>query len=172
MSTRYGCSIGTYPATVRLRLLRLFFSPGLTRRMTRANNERPASTSFARWTKTACPAVSCSRQSTRRHLVSLVVALDAGPLGLVTNPKRSPESLACAQWLQALVAAGVRVVLPEITDYEVRRELLRGRRQQGLRRLDELIATIGSTDGVVAMTNVGHLSRYVQAALWRDIRNA
>ena len=29
-----------------------------------------------------------------RHLVSLVVALEAGPLGLVTNPKRSPESLA------------------------------------------------------------------------------
>ena len=33
--------------------------------MTRANNERPASTSCARWTKTVCPAVSCSRQSTR-----------------------------------------------------------------------------------------------------------
>ena len=60
--------------------------------------------------------------------MSLVVALDAGPLGLVTNPKRSPESLACAQWLQALVAAGARVVLPEIADYEIRRELLRGRR--------------------------------------------
>ena len=28
-----------------------------------------------------------------RHLVSLVVALDAGPPGLVTNPKRPPESL-------------------------------------------------------------------------------
>ena len=76
-----------------------------------------------------------------RHLVSLVVALDAGPLGLVTNPKRSPESLACAQWLQALVAAGARVVLPEIADYEVRRELLRGRRQQGLRRLDAIVQT-------------------------------
>ena len=48
--------------------------------------------------------------------MSLVVALDAGPLGLVTSPKRSPESLACAQWLQALVAAGARVVLPEIAD--------------------------------------------------------
>ncbi|MCY4634202.1 MAG: hypothetical protein OXG04_06795 [Acidobacteria bacterium] len=71
--------------------------------------------------------------------MSLVVALDAGPLGLVTNPTRSPESLACAQWLQALVAAGARVVLPEIADYEVRRELMRGRRQQGLRRLDAIV---------------------------------
>lgn len=64
MSTRYGCSIGTYPAAARLRLLLLFFSPGLTR-MTRANNERPARTSFARWTKTVSLAVNCSRQSTR-----------------------------------------------------------------------------------------------------------
>lgn len=74
--------------------------------------------------------------------MNLVVALDAGPLGLVTNPKRSPESLACAQWLQALVAAGARVVLPEIADYEVRRELVRGRRQQGLRRLDGLVELV------------------------------
>ena len=67
--------------------------------------------------------------------MSLVVALDAGPLGLVTNPKRSPENLACAQWLQALVAAGARVVL-RIADYELRRDLMRGHRQQGLRRID------------------------------------
>ncbi len=26
--------------------------------------------------------------------------LDSGPLGLITNPKLSPESVACAQWLQ------------------------------------------------------------------------
>lgn len=147
--------------------------------------------------------------------MSLVVALDAGPLGLVTNPKRSPESLACAQWLQALVAAGSRVLLPEIADYEVRRELVRGRRHQGLQRLDALaetveylplttaamrqaavfwadarqrgqptaddraldgdvilaaqVATMDMGSGIVATTNVGHLSRYVQAAVWRDI---
>ena len=72
-------------------------------------------------------------------MVNSVVALDAGPLGLVTNPKRSPESLACARWLQGLVAGGSRVVLPEIADYEVRRELVRGRRVQGLQRLDALV---------------------------------
>ena len=148
-------------------------------------------------------------------MVNSVVALDAGPLGLVTNPKRSPESLACARWLQGLVAGGSRVVLPEIADYEVRRELVRGRRVRGLQRLDALVdlveylpltttamrqaavfwaearqrgrptaddraldgdvilaaqvATLESADGIVATTNVGHLSRYVHAALWRDI---
>ena len=34
------------------------------------------------------------------------------------------------------------------------------------------VATIEPTNGVVATTNVGHLSRYVQAVLWRDIRSA
>ena len=31
------------------------------------------------------------------------------------------------------------------------------------------VATLASADGIVATTNVGHLSRYVHAALWRDI---
>lgn len=71
--------------------------------------------------------------------MSRVVLLDAGPLGLVTNPKRSPQSIACAQWLQVSVTAGARVIVPEIADYEVRRELLRAKKAKGLARLDALI---------------------------------
>ena len=63
--------------------------------------------------------------------------LDSGPLGLMTNPRLSPESLDCARWFQSLVTAGVRVMIPEIVDYEVRRELLRANKLKGLRRLDE-----------------------------------
>jgi predicted nucleic acid-binding protein len=70
--------------------------------------------------------------------VSRAILLDAGPIGLVTNPKRSPESTACTRWLQTLINAEVRVILPEITDYEVRRELLRANKIQGIARLDEL----------------------------------
>ena len=70
--------------------------------------------------------------------MSRVVLLDAGPLGLATNPRRSPLNVACAQWLQSLVAAGTRVIVPEIADYEVRRELLRANRLRGLARLDAL----------------------------------
>jgi predicted nucleic acid-binding protein len=70
--------------------------------------------------------------------VSRTVVLDAGPLGLVTNPKLSAESVACAQWLQAHVTSGSRLIIPEIADYEVRRELLRANKIKGLARLDDL----------------------------------
>jgi predicted nucleic acid-binding protein len=70
--------------------------------------------------------------------VSRVIVLDTGPLGLVTNPKLSAESTACAQWLQTHIISGSRVMIPEIADYEVRRELLRAKKINGLARLDDL----------------------------------
>jgi predicted nucleic acid-binding protein len=70
--------------------------------------------------------------------VSLTILLDTGPLGLVTNPKPSSQSLDCARWLQAMVGRGCRVLVPEIADYELRRELIRANKQQGLGRLDGL----------------------------------
>ncbi|WP_413165477.1 PIN domain-containing protein [Capilliphycus salinus ALCB114379] len=71
-----------------------------------------------------------------------VILLDAGILGLVTNPKRSAESVACTQWLQGIVTSGVRVIVPEIADYEVRRELLRANKTRGIDRLDELAQSL------------------------------
>ena len=70
--------------------------------------------------------------------MSRVVFLDAGPIGLVTNPKLSPESTLCTRWLQALIISDIRVIIPEIADYEVRRELLRANKVRGIARLDEL----------------------------------
>jgi len=68
-----------------------------------------------------------------------VILLDAGPLGLVTNPKRSPQSLACAQWLQLVVNKSARIILPEIADYEVRRELLHANKIKGIVQLNALV---------------------------------
>lgn len=70
--------------------------------------------------------------------MSHVVLLDSGPLGLVTNPRLSTQSVACARWLQQLVVHGWRVIVSEIADYEVRRELLRAGKSEGLKRLDAL----------------------------------
>jgi predicted nucleic acid-binding protein len=75
--------------------------------------------------------------------MSLIVLLDAGPLGMITNPKSSPENEACKNWLGRLAHSGVEVVIPEIADYEVRRELLRAGKDRGLGRLDALKGMLG-----------------------------
>jgi predicted nucleic acid-binding protein len=42
-------------------------------------------------------------------------------------------------WLEARVRAGTTVLVPEIADYEVRRELIRAGKQRSIRRLDMLV---------------------------------
>lgn len=49
----------------------------------------------------------------------------------------------CKNWLANLACGGAGVVIPEIADYEVRRELLRAGKDQGLRRLDALKGMLG-----------------------------
>jgi hypothetical protein len=46
----------------------------------------------------------------------MIVLLDAGPLGLVTNPRGNPQSLQCDQWLVDLLVSCPRVLVPEIAD--------------------------------------------------------
>jgi predicted nucleic acid-binding protein len=65
-----------------------------------------------------------------------LIFLDTGPLGLISNPRAMPQTLRCRQWARELLTAGVRIFVPEIADYEVRRGLLRVRVTAGLPRLD------------------------------------
>jgi predicted nucleic acid-binding protein len=74
--------------------------------------------------------------------VSRVIVLDTGPIGLITNPKFSEQSITCNRWLQAHLRIGSRILLPEIADYEVRRELLRANKLKGPNRLDNLANAI------------------------------
>lgn len=71
------------------------------------------------------------------------VLLDSDPLGLAcSNPRRSQAS-SCLNWLDSLLARGVEFVVPEITDYEVRRELTRIGALPSLTRLDALVTGRG-----------------------------
>ena len=54
-----------------------------------------------------------------------VVVLDAGPLGILCAPPNKASVLEGLTWFAAHWNAGSRIVIPEIADYEVRRELLR-----------------------------------------------
>lgn len=149
--------------------------------------------------------------------MSRIIILDSGPLGMVTNPQAKPPYLECQLWLDSLLQNGEMVILPEIADYEVRRELIRAGKERGIRKLDlfknvltyrplttevmllaaqlwaqarmrgratseanaldgDVIlaaqAILEASEGnqvVIATTNVGHLSQFIDAREWRLI---
>jgi predicted nucleic acid-binding protein len=96
--------------------------------------------------------------------MSRLILLDSGPLGMVTNPKATGIPLDCQVWLKALLRRGERVAIPEISDYEVRRELLRAGLLRSLRRLDNLKQTL---DYIPIETDTMLLA----AELWAEARN-
>jgi hypothetical protein len=83
--------------------------------------------------------------------VTTIVLLDTGPLGLLTNPRASPETRQCALWMATLLDDGAQVYIPEIADYELRRELLRANKTNGIERLDALRSAIGYVPLTTAM---------------------
>ncbi|HEY2290773.1 MAG TPA: PIN domain-containing protein [Thermoanaerobaculia bacterium] len=93
----------------------------------------------------------------------MIVLLDAGPLGLISNPKAMEIANECREWMRGQTARGVRFCLPEIVDYEVRRELLRGNKVRGLARLDLLKSSIWYLPITTPVMEKA-------AELWADVR--
>lgn len=136
--------------------------------------------------------------------------LDSTPLGKLAHPTPRAE---IKNWLDQLLAADYRVIVPETADYEVRRSFLLAHLPRSIARLDmlgqaliylplttqvmrkaaELWAdarrigrpTAGRKEidadvilaaqaleagATVATENLGHITRYVAAKNWRDIR--
>ena len=71
--------------------------------------------------------------------MSRYLLLDSGPLGIVTQPRISPEVVAMNRWLIDCLSSGDAVLVPAIVYYEIRRELLRARKASGLARLDAFV---------------------------------
>lgn len=94
------------------------------------------------------------------------VFLDSGPLGLATKPLRAAEVIAVHHWIQNLIRAGLVVIIPEIADYEIRRELLRAGATAGVARLNAFIAA--EPDRYLALTTVAVRKA---AELWAEARN-
>jgi predicted nucleic acid-binding protein len=97
--------------------------------------------------------------------MSAAVVLDSGPVGLLANPATTPISVAIRQWLTGLIEAGRRVILPEVVDYEVRREFIRANRVRALRLLDGLPPR-------VEYLPITTLAMRLAADLWAQARNA
>lgn len=94
-----------------------------------------------------------------------VVLLDSSPLSMVTNPAGAPVNQRCRNWMEKLLGNGFSVKVPEVIDYELRRELIRGQKADGVARLDKLAAEIGGLlplDGAVFRKS---------AELWAEARS-
>jgi predicted nucleic acid-binding protein len=71
--------------------------------------------------------------------VSRFVLLDATPLGLAAHPRPEPRF---GEWLRRQLGSDNLLVVPEIADYEVRRELVRAGLELAVRHLDNFIASV------------------------------
>jgi len=70
------------------------------------------------------------------------ILLDSSPLGLLSNPIRGAEVIAISDWMTDCLAAGHKLYIPEVIDYELRRELLRASKARGIARLDGLTTVL------------------------------
>jgi len=95
----------------------------------------------------------------------MIVLLDSGPLGILSNPNSTPATLECRYWSERLVARGYRLIIPEITGYEVRRELLRANKLAGIRRLNQLKISLD----YLPLTTATMLKA---AEFWAEVRQA
>ena len=70
------------------------------------------------------------------------IFLDCGPLSLASKRPSDPKAEACRAWIKGLQGKGFVVVIPEIADFEARRELLRLGADDWLLQLDALSSHI------------------------------
>lgn len=70
------------------------------------------------------------------------VFLDTGIIGLVTHPTGGDEPKKCIKWLLSLIENDIKVCIPEVCDYEIRRGYLHRNNIISLAKLDQLIDTL------------------------------
>jgi hypothetical protein len=147
----------------------------------------------------------------------MIVVLDTGVLGMLCHRGDHEPMTSCRNWFLQVVQDGHTIAVPEIADYELRRELLRINKRAAVATLDRMVAEsrylpittadmhqasslwaatrrrgrvtahAHALDGdvilaaqvlsleklgercVVATTNVGHLTWFVDARAWETI---
>jgi predicted nucleic acid-binding protein len=97
--------------------------------------------------------------------VSAAVVLDTSPLGLLVNLSGHPQAVACRGWIRDLEAAGRRIIVPEIADYELRRELVRANRTRSL----TILYSLCTKHEYLPITTT---AMRIAADLWARARNA
>jgi predicted nucleic acid-binding protein len=92
--------------------------------------------------------------------MSRYILLDTGPLGQIARRRGNPAML---EWTRRLLAGGARLAVPEICDYELRREYLRARLANSVKALDQLVTFL---DYLPVTTDAMRLA----ARLWAEVR--
>lgn len=93
----------------------------------------------------------------------MVVLLDTALLSEATHPT-ARVSKPILEWLAWLVTSDVTVLVPEIADYEQRREMLRANQSKSVARLDRFALTLGYLP-----LNTAAMRKAAQ--FWADLRN-
>ena len=94
------------------------------------------------------------------------IILDSGPVGMIVNSNaKSSLTLDCQAWFSQLSNNGYLIVLPEIVDYEVRRELILQNKSRSLQQLDIL------KHGLYYLTLTTE-AILLAAQLWAEVRRS
>lgn len=65
-----------------------------------------------------------------------IIFLGSHPLSTIAGPSGAPAVAAITTWAVSLLAAGHAIYVPEVIDYELRRELVRAGKVTSVRELD------------------------------------
>lgn len=95
-----------------------------------------------------------------RHII-----LDSYPLSLASAPVRNPDASALTDWIEDCLAAGHEIYIPEVIDYELRRELLRAGKTSSVRKLDTLKA-------ILRFLPINSQAMLLAADLWSQSRQS
>jgi predicted nucleic acid-binding protein len=91
--------------------------------------------------------------------------LDSYPMSLLAKPNTTPDVAAILTWFHSIRAAGHLLYIPEVIDYEVRRELVRAGKTSSVTRLDLLKLT-------ATYVPINSQAMLLAADLWAQARNA
>ncbi len=92
------------------------------------------------------------------------IVLDERPLSLAAQDQSKPEAIAFRKWMIDWIRRGATFYIPEITDYELRRELVRAAKTESLVRLDALPQI-----GIYLPLTTAQMRE--AARLWAHVRN-
>lgn len=97
----------------------------------------------------------------------MIIFIDSGVLGLLSNPNKKGKPIECQNWLFSLLSKGIYVVSSDICDYEVRRNLLlESQRKPGINSVNQLDELKELIDFLPVETEV----LYTAAQIWAKAR--